>query len=194
TRREPPLGAHHRGTSLGSVYAANTFAAGAWKVCSRTNSRSEIVRALAWESMVSLPLVRLFLDELGEPAQPRELVRRVPLHPGVELQERLGAQRVEPALPLGADRDEARLVQDAQVARHAGLVDVHLRRHLAHRALALAQKLYEPPARRGRERREDFRCHATSILFRVYTRWRMALRGRTQPPAPTNMGSPVPGS
>src|SRR5438093_1327392 len=45
--------------ALSLTIAANTLAAGALKVCSRTNSRSEMTRAVAWVFMGSLPLQNL---------------------------------------------------------------------------------------------------------------------------------------
>ena len=57
-------------------------------------------------------------------------------HPGVELPERFGPERVEPPLPVRTDRDESRFLQDAQVARHPGLVDVHPRHDVVDGAFA----------------------------------------------------------
>ena len=56
--------------------------------------------------------------------------RRLPVRadardPLVEFVERLGSQRIEALLPLGPDFHETRAIEDAEMARHAGLLDVH---------------------------------------------------------------------
>src|SRR4029079_9591641 len=61
--------------------------------------------------------------------------------PGVQLAKRRGPQRVQPAGPVGANADEPRLVEDAQVARDARLVNVQLGDDVVHRLLVPAQQL-----------------------------------------------------
>ena len=55
-----------------------------------------------------------------EAVTPRGPVRGQPL---IDLPERLGPQPVQAALGVGSHLDQARLAQDAQVLRYAGLGD-----------------------------------------------------------------------
>src|SRR5689334_6818742 len=71
--------------------------------------------------------------------------------PRIELAEWLGPECVEPALSIGAHRDEARIVEDAQVARDAGLMDARPRDNVADLLLAASQHLDDATPRRVRE-------------------------------------------
>src|ERR1051325_4321986 len=54
------------------------------------------------------------LDEGGEPPEAVGLGMSVAAHPALELAQRLGPQRVEPALAVGAHRHQAGGAEDAQ--------------------------------------------------------------------------------
>ena len=75
--------------------------------------------------------------------EPAEVV-----HPVVELAERRGIDRVEPARALRADGGEAALAQDLQVLRDGRLRDPELRlddrRDRARRDLAIGEQLEDP--------------------------------------------------
>src|SRR5262245_56432425 len=92
--------------------------------------------------MPPLPTPALLLPatELGgervEPALPQ---RPVLVDPRAELPERLRPQRVQTPRPVGPDLDEPGLLQDPQVPRHPGLVDVHFRDEVVHRLLTFEQ-------------------------------------------------------
>src|SRR5216683_5828937 len=79
------------------------------------------------------------LELLGEPIEACLPENSIAVDPSVQLAKRLGAKRVEAFGPVGADLDEARLVQDAQVPRNARLVDVEPVDDIVHRLLAAAK-------------------------------------------------------
>src|SRR5690606_27191354 len=85
--------------------------------------------------------------------------------PGVDLAERLGAQRVEPALAGRAHADEAGREQDAQVARDARLEDAEAADQVVHRPLAAAQDLDDPAAGRVGEGLEDVQLHQCAYAY-----------------------------
>ncbi|MDB4955598.1 MAG: hypothetical protein JWO36_3167 [Myxococcales bacterium] len=67
--------------------------------------------------------------------------------PRVELPERLRPQRVEPSLSVRTHRDEAGLVQNAEVARDAGLVDPGVLDDVADLLLPASKHLDDAPPR-----------------------------------------------
>ena len=68
-------------------------------------------------------------------------------HPGLQLLERLGPQRVQAFQPVGPHLDEPRLVEDPQVARDPRLVELAALDDVVHRLLAAQQRLDDPAAR-----------------------------------------------
>lgn len=72
---------------------------------------------------------------------------------------RLGPQRVEPALAIGAHLHESRITQDAEVPRYARLVDRQLRHQLVHGALPSGEGLEDEPSRGLSERFERIEMH-----------------------------------
>ena len=81
----------------------------------------------------------------------------VAVDPGVDPAERFGPQGVEPPLAVRAHLDDAGVVEDAQMARDAGLMDVHPLNQVAHRALADPHRLHDTHPRRVAEGLEE--CH-----------------------------------
>lgn len=79
--------------------------------------------------------------------------------PGVELAERLRSQRIEPALSVGTHRDEARLVEDAEVPRHPGLVNPGALDDVADLLFAPAKHLDDATPRGIGERLECVKVH-----------------------------------
>src|SRR5437763_34825 len=67
------------------------------------------------------------------------------IEPRVELLERLAVELIDPALPVGARADEARLAQHPQVLRGAGLAQAEPFDELAHRPGPLPQQLEHLP-------------------------------------------------
>src|SRR6266542_36635 len=87
--------------------------------------------------------------ELGpKPVEPRLPDSAVALHELVQLPERLRAQGVQPAPPLGPHDHEVRVLQDGQLPRHPRLPDIHHTDQLVHRALAGAERLDDAAAGR----------------------------------------------
>src|SRR5215510_10836021 len=75
--------------------------------------------------------------------------------PGVELLERLRAQRVEPPLSVGTHPDEAGFEQQPQVSRDSGLMDLQALDDVVHLLLSAPQNLDDLAARRISQRFED---------------------------------------
>src|SRR6266571_2136518 len=89
-----------------------------------------------------LPSVKL----RGKPVEPCFPEIAVPAGPIVQLAERLRAQRVKPAASISTNAHEARVLEDAELPRHAGLTDIHDIDQLAHGALPHPQCLDEAAA------------------------------------------------
>src|SRR5687768_14442005 len=74
------------------------------------------------------------------------------IEPFLDLLERAGVERIEPAARLSADLGEAAVAQHAQVLRDGGLADPELRGdHLDHRARGLlprGEQLQDPSSHR----------------------------------------------
>jgi hypothetical protein len=95
---------------------------------------------------VSFSQVRLETVEAAVP----EL--SVGLEPGVELDERLGSEPVQPALPVHPDGHQPGLAEDAQVLRHEGLADAEREDQLADGRLAPPERVQEvAPTRFGED-------------------------------------------
>jgi hypothetical protein len=86
--------------------------------------------------MLALPALKRGVESV-EPALPQ---RPVLTDPRAQLPERLGAQRVKASRAVGPDLDEPRLLEDAQVPRNAGLMNVHPGDNVVHGLLALKQR------------------------------------------------------
>ena len=91
------------------------------------------------------------LDKILEPIE--ALFDQVPIvvNPQVEVAERLGAQRVEAPLAVGADPNESPVMENSQVARDPGLADREAGGQRPHRALSLAQFLDNAETRAVRQ-------------------------------------------
>jgi hypothetical protein len=101
--------------------------------------------------------------ELGAPEA------AVAVEPAVELGEALPAQRVEAALAVGRDGDEAGLLQDLEVARHRRLGDAGQHRHeVARGGRALEEPIEQRAAARVGDGGED--VHGRRITIRSYNR------------------------
>ena len=72
--------------------------------------------------------------------------RSVPVEPLVELGQRFGPEAVHPPLRVGAHVHEARLPQDAQVARHTGSGDGQDGGELAGGGRSVGEHLQEAPS------------------------------------------------
>ena len=71
----------------------------------------------------------------------------VPAEPAVDLDQPVAPQRVDPALPVRTDLDEADLAQDPQVAGHGGLGERRQARdQLARRPLPLDEQIEQHPS------------------------------------------------
>lgn len=81
--------------------------------------------------------------ELVDAGAPELAVR---LQPIVELDERLGAQAIEPSLAVGAHGDEPGVAEDAQVLRHRRLAQRQSIDEDVHRLLSLAQRIEDAAA------------------------------------------------
>src|SRR5258705_10542354 len=100
--------------------------------------------------------------------------------PRIDLAEWLRLQGVEAALPIRPHRDEPRLVEDAEVPRHAGLMDTGLLDDVTNLVLAMAKGLDDATARRIGECLEDGELHYyADTLTRIY--WSMWQLLRTPP-------------
>jgi hypothetical protein len=66
-------------------------------------------------------LARKGFAELVETTSPQ---MPIPLYPSIEVHKGFGAERIEALLALGPDTHESRLLQDTEMPRYAGLVDV----------------------------------------------------------------------
>jgi hypothetical protein len=64
--------------------------------------------------------------------------------PRVEFAEGIRAKRVEAFLPFGADSNETRLVQYAEVPRNSRLMDLDFVDEIVHRVLAVSKRLDDP--------------------------------------------------
>lgn len=98
-----------------------------------------------------------------------DLILRDHPHPIEESVERLRPQGVPATLAVRANVDEAGLMQDAQVTRHAGLLDVDSAHEVVDGSLAGSQGLEKAPPGRVREGDEDIEGHRVSITLCVYT-------------------------
>ena len=67
----------------------------------------------------------------------------VPADPCIELAKRLRPQRIHPPLPVGTHVHEPALVQNAQVSRHARLVDLHRADDVVDGLLAASQHVHD---------------------------------------------------
>jgi hypothetical protein len=85
--------------------------------------------------------------------------------PRFQLSEGLRPQRVKAQLPLRPHRDEARLVEDSQVAGHARLVNSGWLDQLSDLSLALPQRCDDAPARGVGERLERVNMHDHIYLY-----------------------------
>ena len=97
-----------------------------------------------WLESLLLSLLQRGLEAI-EPRLPQLPVLAEPL---VDLPERLRLQGVKASLPIRPHRDEPRLVKDAQVPRHAGLMDTCLLDDVTNLLLAIAKGLDDATARR----------------------------------------------
>jgi hypothetical protein len=96
-----------------------------------------------------------FVDQVGKPLEPAELVVGVSAHPLLQFLKRLRPQGIDSSLAVGADADESSLVQDAQVARHAGLANVYFGYDLVYRAFTPVEYLHHSAAHGVREDDKD---------------------------------------
>src|SRR4051794_16781079 len=110
---------------------------------------------------MAMPFVEV-TPECVEAAGPQTAVGG---EPQVELEQGFGVEGVEPALAVGADLDQPRLAQHAQVLRDAGLADADGVDELAHGSLPVEQQLEDPlPMRFG----DGFgRSHITERLYEL---------------------------
>lgn len=95
--------------------------------------------------------------------------------PGVQFSKRLRSQRVEAPWAIGPHVNEAGLLEDAEVARHARLVDVHLRHQIVDSALAGEQSLDDSKTTGVGERLKDLKLHE-HVYVSLCIRYGKALR------------------
>src|SRR5262245_27511838 len=98
---------------------------------------SSCVPPLSFLSSMLLPALEGGSERV-EPALPQ---RAILIDPCIQFLEGLRSERIETPLPFRPDPDEPRLFQDAQVPRHAGLMDGHLRHEVVDRLLPREQRL-----------------------------------------------------
>ena len=109
-----------------------------------------------------------FCEVLLEGVEVVAPVPAVPADPVVDLDQPVGPQRVDPALPVRPDLDEADLPQDPQMPGHGGLGERRQARYeLACGPLALGQQIEQhPPMGLGHGLEH---VHPTSITSSIYT-------------------------
>jgi hypothetical protein len=92
------------------------------------------------------------------------------MDPPVEVPEGLRPQGVQTPLTLGADPNEAPVVEYAKVTGYSGLADGEGRDERAHRPLAAAELLNNPEPGRVRQylERQSRRRHGRSICLHIY--------------------------
>lgn len=96
-----------------------------------------------WRSAILRRQVR------AEPRKPCVPGSLEALHPGEDLEQRLGSEPVVDVAPLAAIRDEARVLQRAQVLRERGQGRGERLRELTHVALPLFQESFQQLTSRG---------------------------------------------
>jgi hypothetical protein len=64
-------------------------------------------------------------------------------HPGVEIPKGPRAKRIEPLLPFRPHTDETSLMQDAEMPRHARLIDIDILDDVLDRMLAAPEYVYD---------------------------------------------------
>jgi hypothetical protein len=110
--------------------------------------------------------LRLFLFQReAEPIETLVPERPVPFEPLLELAERFGSERVEAALSVRAHRNEARIVEDTQVPRHAGLVNPSFPDDVTDLLLSLPKDFHDPTACGVCESLEDVNLHERTYTY-----------------------------
>lgn len=82
----------------------------------------------------------------AEPIEPRFPELTVFRQPIVKLKEGIGFQRIEPPLAIGPHRDEPGLMEDAQVAGHAGLMNADLLDKIVDLSFTATQRFHDAAA------------------------------------------------
>src|SRR5688572_29478145 len=85
--------------------------------------------------------------------------------PRVEIAKRLRPQRVHPPLPVGPHIHEPAFMQDAQVPRHAGLVNLDGRDDVIDRLLAVSEHVHDMEPNGIGKRLNGFYMHNETYVY-----------------------------
>src|SRR5688572_15413950 len=90
--------------------------------------------------------------------------------PGIEIAKRLRPQRVHPPLPVWTHIDEPAVVQDAQVSRDAGLVDLDGRDDVVDGLLAVSEHVHDMQPNGIGKRLNGFYMHNETYVYQCIYR------------------------
>ena len=100
-----------------------------------------------------------------ERIKPPGPLRSIRLQPCVELHQRFSTKSIQPPLGIPSDLHQPGIAQHLEMTRHTGLMHPDLLDQFGHRALALADRVKNPPPCRFSDHLEDRKsCRHLSII------------------------------